>query len=61
MTTTVKRVTEALEREGLRRYVDAVERGNDGEVIIWNGNGHPVNSVREAIRLAREIKADCGN
>jgi hypothetical protein len=48
------RIEAALEREGLRYTCDAIDRGHDGEVVLWAGVGHPVRSVREALEWARE-------
>lgn len=59
MGTTVKRVEEALKREGLRHCVDAIERNpaTPGEVVMWSGVGHPVYSVKGAIKEARKLCA----
>lgn len=56
MATRAKRVDEALRREGFRYLFDAID-DNCREVVMWRGGGIPVGSVREALRLAREIQA----
>jgi hypothetical protein len=58
MGTTVKRVEQALDREGLRSEFDAVQRNpqTHGEVVCWAGGGHPVSSVKDALRIARELR-----
>jgi hypothetical protein len=54
MATTVKRVEQALERAGLRGYVGAI-RNNYGEVVLWvGGEGRPVYSVQDALRVVKE-------
>lgn len=48
-------IERALEREGLRNQVNAIE-DSQGEVVLWMGGaGHPVSSVREAIRVVKKL------
>ena len=58
MATTVKRVEAALEKRGLRAYIQAIERNpaTPGEVIVWSGGGHLVYTCREAVELAKRVK-----
>ncbi len=59
MSAKLRRIEAALEREGLRSYVDAIDDNpaTRGEVVLWiSGVGVAVYSVREATKKARRAK-----
>lgn len=50
-------VEQALIEAGLRWTCDAID-DEAGAVVLWHGDGHPVDTIDEAIELARDWAAE---
>lgn len=54
----VDRVEAAITRAGLRHDINAIDAGQNGEVVLWYGGaGHPVYGVRAALAAARDWRS----
>lgn len=56
----IERVTRALKKANVLYGIDAIEIDNQKiygpQIVLWiNGMGHPVNTIREAVDIARKL------